>query len=660
MEISQDLVPAVLMKGKLHLTAILDAYPAARYVQTPVLRLGPTAVYRIINNSHEQFLLMVSDTSTHALDPAARLGNEHPHFVRCLSFAQLPSSEPGKLAHEEALLECPGEPLSVLAKDASPEEVRVWAHQSLLALIYAQRRGMTGLRFCPDTMFYNEGVVRLACFSAADTPISEDPYAPPDPIAPDSFAWGMCFYQLMARLGVKELRHHSESRKEYDAAFMSLEVLGRLEGNLSSVVAGCLAYSPEERLTLEAAEKLVAKGDPYSDPGVAIDAYRRMGEAYSQYACDYRTALAYFLKSLELAMKLHGEEHVATAAAYADIGQAYSFMGDYRRALEFNSKAAGIRERQLGVEHPETAESYAGIGLAHHRMGEYRKALDLYKKAADIRTKVLGPEDPATAASLTNLAQVYNSLGDYAMALEYGSKAALIRERTLGLGHPDTAASYSVMGSVYRKTGELQKALDYNLKATAIREKQLGAAHSDTALSYSGLGTVYYTMGNYEKALEFYTKAVSVWEKLLGPEHPDTARSYCSLGTVYHRVGNFLQALDQYTKAAAVQEKSLGPEHPDTVASYDKIGSAYNSMGEYEKALDYYLKVVSVSEKVLGLEHPNTGTAYNNIGSTYRKMGRTDKAVEFFGKALRIFRERLGADHRTTRRVEAVIRRLSA
>jgi hypothetical protein len=62
-------------------------------------------------------------------------------------------------------------------------------------------------------------------------------------------------------------------------------------------------------------------------------------------------------------VKLYGDNHLKTAAAYDCMGYASFISKDYGSALEFYNKALNLRQRLLGVNHHDTVN--AGIRMAY-------------------------------------------------------------------------------------------------------------------------------------------------------------------------------------------------------------------------------------------------------------------------------------------------------
>ncbi|CAF4185574.1 unnamed protein product, partial [Rotaria sp. Silwood2] len=214
-----------------------------------------------------------------------------------------------------------------------------------------------------------------------------------------------------------------------------------------------------------------------------------------------------------------------TTNIYHHLGFLKCDQGQYKEAIRFYEKSLEINRKTLPEAHPSLALSYNNIGMVYDRMGDYTKALEFYDKPHKIYEKALPPNHPDLALSYNNIGMVYNNMGDYSKALEFYDKAHQIYENSMLQNHPLLATSYNNIGMAYYSMGDYSKALEFYDKALKIREKALPPNHPDFAQSYNNIGMVYNNMGDYSKALEFYDKAHQIYENSMLQNHPLLATS---------------------------------------------------------------------------------------------------------------------------------------
>ncbi|CAF1675610.1 unnamed protein product [Adineta ricciae] len=206
---------------------------------------------------------------------------------------------------------------------------------------------------------------------------------------------------------------------------------------------------------------------------------------------------------------------------YHQLGCLKYSQGDYKMAIEYYEKVLEIQEKTLPSNHPDLATSYNNIGAVYMSMGEYSKALSFYEKTLEIFQKTLPSNHPSLATSYSCIGLVYYNMGEYSKALSFYEKTLEISQKTLPSNHPDLATSYNNIGGVYHNMGEYSKALSFYEKALGIREKTLPSNHPSLATSYNNIGGVYYNTKDYSKALTYFERALDIWQRALPANHPN-------------------------------------------------------------------------------------------------------------------------------------------
>ncbi len=229
---------------------------------------------------------------------------------------------------------------------------------------------------------------------------------------------------------------------------------------------------------------------------------------------DKKVELERLLKKLEVTesseLKLNLLYQIATI--YRDIG-------DYKKALEFQLKELEIREKVLGDKNPDLAKNYNNISTIYRVIGELDRALEFQLKSLKIGEEVLGDKDPTLMKSYNNISMIYMDKGELEKALEFGLKSLKIGEEVLENKHPDLATSYNNISMIYQDMGELEKALEFQLKSLKIKEELLGGKHPDLATNYNNISAIYYEIGELEKAKEFIDRALGILQEVFPDGH---------------------------------------------------------------------------------------------------------------------------------------------
>ena len=169
-----------------------------------------------------------------------------------------------------------------------------------------------------------------------------------------------------------------------------------------------------------------------------------------------------------------------SASILNNIAVLYFQKGEYDQALNYFQKSLNIRLKIYGENHPNTATSYCNISMLFLRKKEYIDAVKNAKKALSIRENILGENHPDTALNYTNIGEIYISQGNYLEAINSIKKALSIQNNIYVNGHVDTAASYFNLGKTYALLGDFNKSLKYYNKSFEIESRILGKSHSNT------------------------------------------------------------------------------------------------------------------------------------------------------------------------------------
>ena len=295
-------------------------------------------------------------------------------------------------------------------------------------------------------------------------------------------------------------------------------------------------------------------------------------------------------------------------------------QGEYKEALTYYKKSLEIKEKTFSTNHPDLALTYNNIGLVYDSMGEYLKALASYEKALEIQHKSLPSNHRDLAASYNNLGMVYDKMGDYIKALSYYEKDLEINQKILPPNHPDIAEPYNNIGLVYKKMGEYTKALSSHNKALEIRERSLPPNHPDLAVSYNSIGTLYGQMREYIKALSNFEKALAIQQRTLPSHHLNLASSNNNNGMLYGQMGKHIKALPYLEKAFEIRQQSLPPKHLDLAISYNNIGLAHENLGDSSKARSFYEHAVEIGQHSLPPNHSDLPQYRENLNRIKNKL----------------------------------------
>ena len=131
--------------------------------------------------------------------------------------------------------------------------------------------------------------------------------------------------------------------------------------------------------------------------------YTQLGYAYFLKG-EYKNALQYFNKALQIQIKRRGEINIPVAMSYVNIGASFKGLGQYKEALNNSQYAIDILSK-LGVDKNNllSATAYNTISETYREQEQYTKALKYAKQALSILQNVAKSDDPRVATTYNNI-----------------------------------------------------------------------------------------------------------------------------------------------------------------------------------------------------------------------------------------------------------------
>jgi tetratricopeptide (TPR) repeat protein len=179
---------------------------------------------------------------------------------------------------------------------------------------------------------------------------------------------------------------------------------------------------------------------------------------------DYDKALILFRSSLKIRIKNVGKYHVLVSNSYNNIGTAIMNKKDNNeKALYYYKKSLNIRLKILGNDSNEVGVMYSKIGLLLKENEKYEKALVYFQKHLNLRLKNFGDQD-------LSILNTYFNIGDCLYKIKNYEKSIKI----LSIGFSIQKKHYFPLkiGQNYEALKQKEIALNYYLKAAELQNKQ--------------------------------------------------------------------------------------------------------------------------------------------------------------------------------------------
>jgi CHAT domain-containing protein len=217
------------------------------------------------------------------------------------------------------------------------------------------------------------------------------------------------------------------------------------------------------------------------------------------------------LENLNQAQQLFtksGKENTLEAAqCLSYLGQLYFSTGKFNQGVDNQLISLQIKSKIFPADHPEIAAAYTDLGLAYTETNP-DKALEYYEKALPIYQKIFGESHAKVAVATTNIGAMYNKLELYGDAQNNFETALTIWKKLYPGGHPNQALVLMTLGHTYAKLKNLKAAKAFYRQAIGQYQKAYGDQHPDLASAYNQLAPLLLEENKFDSALFYYQKAL--------------------------------------------------------------------------------------------------------------------------------------------------------
>ncbi len=210
----------------------------------------------------------------------------------------------------------------------------------------------------------------------------------------------------------------------------------------------------------------------------------------------------------------------------------YCHIEEFNNAEFFLTKSLNVRLKIIGENHCDTAISYSNLGILYNRLGRIEKSIECFSKSLNIRRKLHADENTASIFCCNNLGLLYYRKGDLQKSEEFYTSAYNTIKIIFGENHSESAAALNNLGELYVKIGDLKKGEEYLEKALINGRNTNKETHA--AKSLNNLGKLFLKMGEVQKAEEIFNKTLNINKEKFG-ENQDFANSFKNIDELFER-----------------------------------------------------------------------------------------------------------------------------
>lgn len=296
-------------------------------------------------------------------------------------------------------------------------------------------------------------------------------------------------------------------------------------------------------------------------------------------------------KVYERALLIIENEKVADSKLdifYNNYGLFCKAIGDYKKALEFTQKSLDIKKKQYGDNSSKYASTLNNLGTIYSRLGNFNLALECFETAEKVFVETEGASSEKTCEAYLNMGNLYNRLGQNDLALDYYNKALTIETNTNGASSKQLSPIYNNMGTIYQNLEEYRQALFYFRKSIGLLKETGDDNIQEMAETYNNLGNALLKSGNNSDAVSNYKTAKNIYLKIPSVNPTLVANTDNNIATAYLRAGKLDSAQVFYSNAVDIYVKSFGSKHPHIALVYNSMGDINVKLGKYNEAIENY------------------------------------------------------------------------
>jgi CHAT domain-containing protein len=232
----------------------------------------------------------------------------------------------------------------------------------------------------------------------------------------------------------------------------------------------------------------------------------------------YNKAIVYYKKAINYYLS-DSINNLDYSIVLNNIAICYKSLGNYKNAETYYKKSLDLTIKVVGDNHVNVGMTKSNFGSFYKSIGNYKKAEDLYIEAKKILALNLDSNNINIIAQDIFLAIIYIKTKEYKKA-----EKLLITTKQQILVKYGTKTTYYVyvlgyLGNLYADIKQFDKAKKIYKEILEIKKVIFGKDNLDYAYSLNNLATLYDDEKKYSLALDLYKEAIDIVIEQLGRQN---------------------------------------------------------------------------------------------------------------------------------------------
>ena len=326
-------------------------------------------------------------------------------------------------------------------------------------------------------------------------------------------------------------------------------------------------------------------------------------------------ALGNLRKCLEIKEVTFEKDSRELGKSHRDLAEAYVAVLNFKEALPYCMKALEIHKKQLGQNSVEVAHDRRLLGVIYTGLEEHKMALEQNQLSQKV-LKNWGLSSDLLRAKI-DAANMEIALGKYDSAIE--SLKGVVQEMD-----KDSETRAMVFISMAKAMCHQEKFADSKRCleiACGILDKKETTSPVEVAEAYSEISMQYETMNEFETAISLLKRTLAMLERLPQEQHSEGSVS-ARIGWLLLLTGKVQQAIPYLESAAERLKESFGSKHFGVGYIYNNLGAAYLELDRPQSAAQMFAVAKDIMDVSLGPHHADSIEACQNLSKAYAATGR--------------------------------------
>lgn len=305
----------------------------------------------------------------------------------------------------------------------------------------------------------------------------------------------------------------------------------------------------------------------------------------------------------------HGTESAEFAIDLYTVGNRLHRIGDYRNALDYLTRSLEIARKVLGPAHWHTQFSMKERASTLQTLARMPEARQELEKLLALQVELYGLDSPTLTPTRFNLANTLTAMGELAAAGELLESALGPLEATHAKarreGHVISdsgwlSQTHEYLSDVRALEGNYERS-EFHARRGLEESVREGGEESHTVyMSKVRLGQVLMYRGKLDQARTFLEEGHAGLVGLVGPDHHEVSQVLAMLGRLQYHTDDFEGALESTGQAIVICERVFGPNHPKLIPLLSARGNVQFGLGDHKAVVETLRRSLGLSDRYYG------------------------------------------------------------